>query len=97
MRKKRIPDVLLRPVMSLCERVKIRVRVDCKLSKKCQVKIWMHQGNVLSMEWGEMLCDELRTVKEFTYRVTECAQVDDVIARTRYWLVMFSQLFCVAI
>ena len=48
MRKKGIPDVLVRSVMSLNEGAKTRVEVDTELSEDFQVKMWMHQRSVLS-------------------------------------------------
>ena len=48
MRKKGIPDVLVRSVMSLYEGAKTRVKVDTELSEDFQVKMWMHQRSVLS-------------------------------------------------
>ena len=48
MRKKGIPEVLVRSVMSLYEGVNTRVRVDYELSEEFEVKVGMHQGSVLS-------------------------------------------------
>ena len=48
MRKKGIPDVLVRSVMSMYEGVKTRVRVESELSEEFEVKVWMLQGSVLS-------------------------------------------------
>ena len=48
MRKKGIPEVLVRSVMSLYEGAKTRVRVGCELSEEFEVKVEMHQGSVLS-------------------------------------------------
>ena len=49
MRKKGIPEVLVRSVMSLYEGAKTRVRVDSELSEEFEVKVGMHQGSVLSL------------------------------------------------
>ena len=49
MRKKRIPEVLVRSVMSLYVRAKTRVRVDSELSEEFEVKVGMHPGSVLSL------------------------------------------------
>ena len=43
MRKKGIPEVLVRSVMSLHEGVKTRVRVDSWLSEEFEVLVGMHQ------------------------------------------------------
>ena len=48
MRKKGIPEALVRSVMSLYEGAKTRVRVDSELSEEFEVKVGMHQGSVLS-------------------------------------------------
>ena len=47
-RKKKIPEVLVRSVMSLYEGAKTRVRVDSELSEEFEIKVGMHQGSVLS-------------------------------------------------
>ena len=49
LRKKGIPEILVRSVMSLYEGVKTRVRLDSELSSELDVKIGMHQGSVLSL------------------------------------------------
>ena len=43
MRKKGIPEDLVRSVMSLYEGAKTRVRVDSELSEDFEFKMWMHQ------------------------------------------------------
>ena len=48
MRKKGMPEVLARSVISLYEGVKIGVSVDSELSKEFEVKVGIHQGSVLS-------------------------------------------------
>ena len=48
LRKKEIPEVLVRSVMSLYEGAKTMVRVDSELSEEFEFKVWMHQGSVLS-------------------------------------------------
>ena len=48
MRKKGIPEVLVRSVMSLYERAKTRVRVDSEMSDELEIKVEMHEGFVLS-------------------------------------------------
>ena len=48
MRKKGIPTVVVRSVMSLYEGAKTRVRLDFELSEESDVKVGMHQGSVLS-------------------------------------------------
>ena len=48
MRKRGIPEVIVRAVMSLYEGAKARVRVGLKFSKEFEVKVGVHQGSVLS-------------------------------------------------
>ena len=48
MRKKGIPEKMVRAVMSLYEGAKTRVRVGLELSKEFEVKVGVHQGSVLS-------------------------------------------------
>ena len=45
MRRKEIPEVLVRSMMSLNKGAKTRVRVDCELSEEFEVKVGMHQGS----------------------------------------------------
>ena len=49
MRKKKIPEVLVGPVMSLHEGARTRVSVDSGLSEEFEVEVGMHQGSVLSL------------------------------------------------
>ena len=48
LRKKEIPVVWGKSVMSLYEGAKTRVRVDSELSEEVDVKVGMHQGSVMS-------------------------------------------------
>ena len=48
MRKKGLPEALVRAVMSLYEGAKTRVRVGSDLSDEFEVKVGVHQGSVLS-------------------------------------------------
>ena len=48
MRKKGIPEVMVRAVMSLYESAKTKVRVGLELSKEFEVKVGVHQGFMLS-------------------------------------------------
>ena len=55
LRKKGIPKVFVRSVMSLYEGSKTRVRVDSQLSEEFEVKVWMNQGSMLSpffLQWS---------------------------------------------
>ena len=52
MRKKGIPEVLVKSVISCYEGAKTRVRVDSELSEEFEVKVGMHQGSVLSPFFG---------------------------------------------
>ena len=48
MRKRGIPEVMVRAVTSLYEGAKKRVRVGLELSEEFEVKVGLHQGSVLS-------------------------------------------------
>ena len=48
LRKKEIPEVLVRSVMSLYDGTTKRVRVDSELSEEFEVKVRKNQGSVLS-------------------------------------------------
>ena len=49
LRKKEIPEVLVRSVMSLYEGAKTRVSMDSDLLNEFEVKVGMHQGSVLHL------------------------------------------------
>jgi hypothetical protein len=48
LRKRGIPEAMVRAVMSLYEGAKTRVRVGSELSEEFEVKVGVHQGSVLS-------------------------------------------------
>ena len=48
MRKRGIPEAMVRAVMSLYEGAKTRVRVGLELSEEFEVKVGVHQGSALS-------------------------------------------------
>ena len=48
MRKRGIPEAMVRAVLSLYEGAKTRVRVGLELSEEFEVKVGVHQGSVLS-------------------------------------------------
>ena len=58
MRKKGIPQVLVRSAVSIYEGAKTRVGVDSKLSEEFEVKVGMHQGSVLAsyLFWSGARC-----------------------------------------
>ena len=64
MRKKGIPEDLVRSVLSLFDRVKTRVRVDYELSEEFEVKIEMHQGFVLSPFLFAVVVDVIEFARE---------------------------------
>ena len=48
MKKKGLPKILVKALMSLYERAETKVRVGSGLSKEFSVKVGVHQGSVLS-------------------------------------------------
>ena len=81
MRKKGIPDVLVRSVMNLYDEAKTKVRVDSELTEEFQVKVVMHQGSVLSYFLFSWLVD---VVTEFAREgaLSEPLYVDDLVLMT---------------
>ena len=59
LRKKGIPYVLVRSVMSLYDGAKTRVRVDSGLSEEFEVNVGMHQGSVLSSFLFAVVMDDV--------------------------------------
>ena len=80
LRKKGIPDVLVRSVMSLFEGAKTRVRVDSELSEEFKVKVGIHLGSVLS----PFLFAEVVDVTEFAREgaLSELLYADDLMNET---------------
>ena len=87
MRKKGIPDVLDRSVLSLYRGAKTRVRVDYELSEEFEVKLGMHQGSVLSSFLFVVVVD---AAGEFVREVvlSELLYGDDFVlmSETNEWL-----------
>ena len=78
MRKKGIPEVLVRSVMSQYEGEKTRVRVDSELSEESEVKVGMHQRFVLSPFLSAVVVDD---VTEFAREgaLSELLYADDLV------------------
>ena len=78
MRKKEIPEVLVRSVMSLYEGAKTRVRVDSELLEEYEVKVGLLQGSVLSPFLFTMVVD---VVTKFTREgaLCELLYADDLV------------------
>ena len=57
MRKKGIPEDLVRSVISLYDGTKTRVRVDSEMTDEFEDKIGMHQGSVMSPFLFEVVVD----------------------------------------
>ena len=89
MRKKGIPEVLIRSVMSLYEGAKTRVRVDSELSEEFEVKVEMHQGSVLSPFPLTVVVDIVtdlarKVVLRWLQYADDLIQMSDTIAGLRY-------------
>ena len=59
MRKKGLPEILVKVVMSLYEEAETKVRVGSSLSEEFSVKVGVHQGSVLSPLLFAMVIDEV--------------------------------------
>ena len=77
-RKKGIPEVLVRPVMSLYEGAKTRVRVDCELSGELEAKQGIHQGSVLSPFLFELEADVVTELARIGV-LSELLYADDLV------------------
>ena len=77
LRKKGIPEVLVRSVMSLYEGAKTKVRVDAELSEELEVKVGMQQGSVLS----HFIAVVVDVVTEFAREgaLSELLHADDLV------------------
>ena len=58
MRKKGLPEILVKAMMSLYEGAETKVRVGSGLSEEFSVKVGVHQGSVLSPLLFAMVIDE---------------------------------------
>ena len=78
MRKKGIPEVLVRSVMKLYEGAKTRVRMDIELSEEFEVKVGMPQKFVLSPFIFALMVDD---VTEFAREgvLSELLYADDLV------------------
>ena len=78
MRKKGIPEVLVRSVMSLCVGEKTRVGVDSELLEEFEVNVEMHQESVLSLFIFSLVVD---VVTEFVREGALCELLysDDLV------------------
>ena len=56
MRKRGIPEAMVRAVMSLYEGAKARLGVGLELSEEFEVKVGVHQGSALSLDSRKVLC-----------------------------------------
>ena len=77
MRKKEIPEILLRSVMSLYEGAKTRVRVDSELSEEFEVKVWMHRRSVVSPFIFYVVVDVAEFAREGA--LSQLLYVDDLV------------------
>ena len=59
MRKKGLPEILVKAVMSLYEGAETKVRVGSGLSEEFSVKVGVHHGSVLSLLLFAMVVDEV--------------------------------------
>ena len=63
-RKKQIPEVFVRSVVSMHDGTKTRVRVDSEMSEEFEVKVGMHHEPVLSTFLLSLVVVELPQTRE---------------------------------
>ena len=67
MKKRGIPDVLVRSMMSLHRGAKTRARLDSELSVEFEAKVGMHHGSVLSRSLFALVVDVTEIVRYVSY------------------------------
>ena len=78
MRKRGLPEAMVRAVMSLHEGAKTRVRVGLELSKEIEAKVGVHQGSVLSSLVFAIVVDQVtKNVK--SRLMSEILYADDLV------------------
>ena len=84
MRKKGLPKILVKAVMSFYEGVETKVIVGSGLSKELSVKVGVHQGSVLSSLLFAMVID---TVTENASKgwMKQILHADDLILKGKLW------------
>ena len=75
MRKKGMPEVLVRSLMSLYEGAKRGIRVDPELSHEFEVKAWMHHGSVLSRFLYAVVVDVIKLARECVCQASCCMPI----------------------
>ena len=78
MRKKGIPEIMVRTVMSLYEGAKTKVRVGLELSEEFEVKVGVHQGYVLLL-LGFAIVVEVVTENVRNGLMSEMLYADDLV------------------
>ena len=82
MRKRGIPEVRVRAVMSLYEGAKTRVRVGLELSDEFEVKVGVHQGSVLLPLVFALMVDVV-TESVRNGLMSEMLYVDDLVLMSK--------------
>ena len=78
LRKKGIPEVLVRSMISMCKRAKTKVRVDTVLSEEFAANMGMHQESVLSPFLLAVVVD-VATKLVYDVVLTELQYADDFV------------------
>ena len=81
MRKRGIPEAMVRAVMSLYEGAKTRVRVGLELSEEFEVKVGVHQGSALSPLLFAIVVDVI-TESVRNGLMSEMLYADDLVLRS---------------
>ena len=77
MRKKEIPEVFVRSVLSLYEGARARFRVDCELSEEFEVNVGMHHRFMLSPFLFAVVVDVTELARECV--LSELLYTDDIV------------------
>ena len=78
MRKRGIPEAMVRAVMSLYEGAKTRVRVGLELSEEFEVKVGVHQGSALLLLLFAIAVDVI-TENVKNGLISEMVYADDLV------------------
>ena len=77
MRKKKVPEVMVKAVMSLYDIAKTKVKVGSGSSNEFSVNVGVHQGSVLSLLFAIVVDAVTERVRDSS--INEILYVDDLV------------------